>query len=431
MSPIVRRLLCALLVPALSTVALAQSSADSTLETDLLDILKEKGVITADQYDSLLAAAHKRAEARSNELTLIDASLQRLAAPDVQARGGQPGKLVFRSPDGKWTMGLRGEIQARVEHTDSNDPTKDDNNISVPRARLTVEGTAGAPNIRYKLQLDASTNSKPTDPATEPAATPRDVYVDWGFLETNSLRLGQFKFPFGREQLTSTSQIDLQELSIATNEFTPSYEPAAMVSGLLADGMFEYQAAMSNGEGRGKNNTPGETKNGMRAGARVVWNPLGAFKLDGPAFQTVDDGSTKLGVGAALMRNEDSSGLNTVTPGANTETSDFEAGLDSGPLAVLAEAFHRTTHAQAGGDTIDDGRNFQLGYLFDAARFELVGRYSSIDYGAKDDQFEKTVGVNWYVDRHNAKWMADFSKLSGQGSTPDTNRLRLQFQVLF
>jgi phosphate-selective porin OprO/OprP len=412
-------------------MATAQSSADSTLETDLLDILREKGVITAEQYQSLLAEAHKRSDARANETTLIEASLQRLAAPDVQARGGQPGKLVFRSPDGKWSMGIKGYIQARVENVDSDDDTKDITNISAPRARLAVEGTAGAPNVRYRMELDASTNSKAVDPATENAVTPRDIYADVGFLGTNSVRIGQFKFPMGREQLTSTSALDVQDLSIATQEFTPSYEPAAMVGGSAFDGVLEYQVAMSNGEGRGKNNTVGEAKDGMREGARVVYNPLGAVKLEGPAFQTVDDGSTKIGIAASWMHNADSAGLATVTSQSDAYTSGAEFGLYTGPISLMAEAFQRSNEPADGPHFVDKGWNYQLGWLLGSAAWELVARYSTIDFGAKDDQQEKTVGLNWYVDRHNAKWMLDYSKLSGDGAVPDADRFRLQFQVMF
>ena len=44
------------------------------------------------------------------------------------------------------------------------------------------------------------------------------------------------------------------------------------------------------------------------------------------------------------------------------------ASDQSGPVRTIGKALRLAT----GGDTIDDGRNFQLGYLFDDAKFELV-----------------------------------------------------------
>jgi phosphate-selective porin len=422
----------AICTAALSVMASAQNSADSSLETELLNLLREKGIITQEEHDGLLAEAQRRADARGNELTLIESSLSRLAAPDVQARGGTSGKLVFRSPDGKWSMGIKGYVQGRGEDLDSEDDTKDGRNISAARARLAFEGTAGAPNIKYRMEIDASTNSRLVDPATENNVTPRDIYADIGFLGTNSVRIGQFKYPMGREQLTSTSAIAVQDLSIATLEFTPSYEPAAMVQGSALEGVFEYQVAVSNGEGRGRNNTVGEEKDGMRRGGRVVWNPLGAIKLDGPAFQTVDDGSARLGLGASWMQNRDSQALNTVTPDADATTTGLEAGFLWGPVSALAESFRRINDPAAGDHVKDMGWNYQLGFLFGPASvLELVWRYSAIDFGAKDDQFEKTVGLNWYLDRHNTKWMLDYSQLGGDGAVPDADRIRLQFQAMF
>jgi len=425
-------LLAAGSLAALSPLAGAQQGGDVSMETALLDILREKGLIDATQYDELMKLARERADQRSNETTLIEASLQRLAAPDVQARGGTPTRLLFRSPDGKWSLGLRGEIQARLEDFNSEDDTKDGTNFSIPRARIITEGTAGAPNVRYKLMLDMPTNSKIVDPAADATTNVRDAYVDWGFTQGNlhSLRFGQFKFPFGREMLTSTSQISFPDISIAATEFAPNYEPAAMFQGQLGDDLFEYQVAAANGEGRGKNNTAGETKDGLREGVRVVFNPLGPVKNEGPAFQTIADSSLRLSLGAAFMRNEDSSALATTTVGSKTETGNLEASLYFGPLSLLAEVYDRTTDADT-GDLEDLGRTLQAGFFFVPEKWEVVARYSGVDYDAKDDAEERTLGLNWYVDRHNGKWQVDWSRLDNEGTTPDATRWRLQYQVLF
>ena len=433
MHPATRSLSCALLaLAALAGRATAQAADASSVDSAILEILKARGIISPQEYEELAAMVRAQAGQRTGELDVIENSLSRLRAPDVQTTGGTSGKLVFKSSDGIWSMGVKGYIQGRLEDLDSDDDTRDGRNISAARARLAVEGGAGAPNVKYRMEIDASTNSRLVDPATENNVTPRDIYVDVGFLGPNSARIGQFKFPMGREQLTSTSAIAIQDLSIATLEFTPSYEPAAMVLGSALEGVFEYQVAVSNGEGRGRNNTVGDEKDGLRRGARVVWNPLGAIKLDGPAFQTVADGSARLGLGASWMQNRDSQALNTVTADADAITTGLEAGFLWGPVSALAESFRRINDPAAGDHVKDMGWNYQLGCLFGPGSvLELVARYSAVDFGAKDDQDEKTLGLNWYVDKHVAKWMLDFSKLGGDGATADADRIRLQFQSMF
>ena len=425
-----RFLLAAVAAAALVVPARAQQGGDVSVEKALLDILREKGLIDASEYDELMALARQRADANANETVLIEASLQRLAAPDVQVRGGTPTKLLFRSPDGQWSLGLRGELQARVENLNSDDDAQKDTNFSVPRARLTAEGTAGAPNVKYKLTIDASTTSKDVDPAVDTSSSVRDAYVDWGFTPQDSFRMGQFKFPFGREMLMSTTALDLVDISIAATEFAPNYEPGAMLQGYLGDQLLEYQLAAANGEGRGKNNTAGENIDGLREGARVVWNPLGPVKNEGPAFQTMPDGSTRASLGVAYMRNHDSTGLNTATVGAETTTRDFEASFYSGPFSLLAELYRRDGEAST-GDADDTGSTVQAGWFFLPETWEVVARYSDVNYATKDDAREHTIGLNYYVDKNNGKWQVDLSELDNEGDTPDATRMRLQYQVLF
>ena len=428
--PRISFLLAAVATAALVAPARAQQGGDVSVETALLDILREKGLIDASQYEELMALARQRADAQASDSRLIEASLQRLAAPDVQVRGGQPTKLLFRSPDGKWSLGLRGEIQVRAENFNSDDDAQKDTNFSVPRARITAEGTAGAPNVKYKLSIDASTTSKDVNPAVDTPATVRDAYVDWGFTKADSFRMGQFKFPFGREMLMSTTALNFVDISIAATEFAPNYEPGSMLQGYLGDQLIEYQLAAANGEGRGKNNTAGENIDGLREGGRVVWNPLGPVKNEGPAFQTMPDDTTRASLGVAYMRNHDSSGLNTATVGAETTTRDFEASFYTGPFSLLAELYRRDGDTST-GNADDSGSTVQAGWFFVAETWEVVARYSEVDYATKADSEERTLGLNWYLDKNNGKWQVDLSQLDNDDGSPDATRMRLQYQVLF
>jgi hypothetical protein len=313
---------------------------------------------------------------------------------------------------------------------DADDDTKDGVNFSVPRARLGFEGNAGAENVGYKLEFDLNTSKKLEDPAKEGNLNLRHAFIDWGFENGAQLVFGQTKFPFGRETLTSSGNITLPERSIVASEFFPEYEPLAMLQGTANDGEWEWYVAASNGEGRGKNNTPGDETNGLRKGVRVVWNPLGKFKLDGPAFQTVDSGETRLGFGAAIMDNEDSSGLNTATMDVSTRSVDLEAQLFSGPWSVLYEHVSRSEDDDAAADDDDDGQSLQVGLLV-TETWEVVGRAAKVDYDSKADKTERAVGVNYYVDRHNGKWQLELNRQDTEGADSNVDTLRLQYQLIF
>jgi hypothetical protein len=426
-----RRLTAVLGLAVVLSGSLAAQQPDATsVEVGILDVLLARGLIDQAQYEELLALARSKAEDARSEVDLLEGRLARLRAPDVQTSGGAAGKLLFKSPDGKWSLAVKGRIQARVENTEAEDDAKDGTNISVPRARLGFEGIAGAENVGYKLEFDLNTNKKMVDPATEGNLNLRHAYVNWGFENGANVLFGQTKFPFGREALTSSGSMSLAERSIVSSEFFPEYEPLAMAHGTARDGEWEWYVAASNGEGRGKNNTPGDELNGMRKGARVVWNPLGRFKLDGPAFQTVDSGETRLGLGVAYMRNEDSSGLSSATADVDTESLGLEFQLLSGPWSVLYEHVTRGEDDDVAGNDDDAGQALQLGLLF-AERWEVVARAAAVDYDSDPNKDERALGVNYYVDRHNGKWQLELNQQDTDGEDGNVDTMRVQYQLIF
>jgi Phosphate-selective porin O and P len=420
----------AALLAVLPAGASAQQSDATSVDAAILDVLLARGLIDQAQYEELLAMVHDRVESQRGEIELIEGRLARLRAPDVQTSGGQSGKLLFKSPDGKWSLGFKGRIQARVEHLNSEDNTQNATNISVPRSRVGFEGTAGAENVRYRLEFDINTQKNIVDPSTAGTVSAKSIYIDWGFENGLALLLGQTEYPFGREALTSSANISFAERSIVFSQFEPEYEPLAMLYAKANEGEWEYYAAVSNGEGSGENNTAGTDQNGMRKGARVVWNPLGAMKNDGPAFQTYETGGTLLGLGVNYMDNEENSGLNTATPGTDTDTVGYDAQMFAGPVSIMAEFIQRTSYVSGGPNVDDDGRTLQVGWLV-THKWEVVGRRAEIDFDVAEDQQQTTFGLNYYVDRHNGKWMLEWDKVDTDGAAPDKQSVRVQYQVIF
>ena len=418
------------------------------LELALLDILRERGLISDDDYEQLLALARSRADQQANEITLIEASLQRLAAPDVQVRGGQPGKLDFRSPDGQWSLGLGGWLQARFAERDSSTDGRDGTNFSVPRARLVLKGNAGAKDIKYKFELDASTNTAQDteaalpEPDSQKEARLKDAYVDYGVTASDSVRFGQYKFPFSREEsLIPDSAGSLVEKSIASQVFAPKREPGASVWGKAFDGQFEYQVATSNGDGENEPNmvvsSALDTGDGLRYGVRAVWNPLGEMKYEMSSFQTLD-GPAKLALGLSYMINEDARFTNTVVPGTagdHAETLGAELQWMTGPFSLLAEWYDRQTDSDAIGNPDDDGYTLQVGWFLVPSVWEVVGRLSEVDQSdaGLSRTVEQTIGIDRYVGGNTGnKWMLDFTDLDNETTAgQDETLIRLQYQVMF
>ncbi|MGQ0554267.1 MAG: porin [Planctomycetota bacterium] len=470
---IVTRVLPAALLAALAWLpssASAQATDASSVETAILDVLLAQGLIDQTQYEQLLAMAREKVADSRGEIDLIEGRLERLRAAAVTVDGGAPGKLLFRSPDGKWSLGLKGRIQARVISQKDDAPNIDSNtdldtesgvNFSTPRVRLGFEGQAGAENVKYKLEWDMSTTGTLNAGAAAGAANAfnlRHAFVDWGFENGLSLRFGQSKFPFGREENISSGNIALMDRSLASNRFAPAYEPMAMLFGTGNGGEYEYYAAVSNGDGRSINNNDGDSENGVRKGVRFVWNAVGTpLKADGPAFQTVDSGETKVSFGASWMKNDNAvdiatKGAITAAGGLASVTDSESLGLDvqamSGPWSILAEWFDRKEDRLGLPGQRDDGQTLQVGYFLDPHVWEIVARVSRLDASAtanaptagvlnNTDSKELTLGLNRYVDGHNAKWMFDVVRTTfsnhavAAGEDLDNTQYRIQYQAIF
>src|SRR5262245_43440944 len=121
-------LACLTLAPA--PRAQAQADDGSSLDVAILDILKARGIIDDAQYAELMELARSRVDRERGEIELIQGRLERLRAPDLQTEGGTPGKLRWKSSDGKWSLNLKGRVIGRVEDFNSDDDAgQDDTNF--------------------------------------------------------------------------------------------------------------------------------------------------------------------------------------------------------------------------------------------------------------------------------------------------------------
>ncbi len=103
----------------------------------------------------------------------------------------------------------------------------------------------------FRVQMDFPTGA--AAPGANPSAssgTLQDVYAGWRHWSWLSLRVGQFKEPFGQEQTTPDRFLDFDERSQG-DKFTPQRDLGAEAYGTLGEGLFTYELGWFNGQGRG------------------------------------------------------------------------------------------------------------------------------------------------------------------------------------
>jgi predicted porin len=101
-----------------------------------------------------------------------------------------------------------------------------------------------------------------------------------------------------------------------------------------------------------------------------------------------------------------------------------DAQWEAGPFGVFAGFYGRYLDG-AGGSTWDWGGVAQAGYLLNS-QWEVFGRYSYLDLedtgGSEDTFHELTLGVNYYIHKHNLKVTVDGSWLPN-GSPADLDAI--------
>jgi phosphate-selective porin len=141
------------------------------------------------------------------------------------------------------TLELSGYTQVRYTHTDD-----DINEFRIRRARAGLKGEI-LKNINYILQIDAAKST-----------ILLDAKVEITFSACARLTFGQFKVPFGLENLTSSSALDTINRSQTVENLCPSRDIGGQGRdiGVALSGKFsriEYSLGVFNGEGANRADT--------------------------------------------------------------------------------------------------------------------------------------------------------------------------------
>lgn len=364
----------------------------------LIDRLIEKGVLTQED------AAGIRAEAA------------------IKAQEEAEKRKKF-SVEGKSRIDLGGYIQAQYTNDNSNSAR---NEFKIRRARLDLRGNT--PQTGWRLQVDAVQPLKDAVTSLSQNATTKDVtvktskvvtrpvlldaYLDYNLHPYASLRVGQFKIPFGRENLESSPNLDTINRSQVTERLVPGRDIGSQgrdiggqVSGVLDAGdgtkIAEYAVGIFNGAGI----NVGETNDRKDADIRLLLFPVqglavGAAYYNGKTGASADMDKIRTGVEAAYTVN----GL--------FMKGEYIMGKD--------------------GSTDKYGWYAIAGYRFIPA-LEGVVKYDSLDpdEDAADDRTDVTTfGVNWLLSK-SAKIQLNYEIKTEEGPKIANNAFLSQFQLQF
>lgn len=335
------------------------------------------------------------------------------------------GFVTFKSGDNSLTLGAWGQfrmtVDDREEFSADTEPTslgylqEDGASVafSIPRLRFYMLGTVFKPWMRYKIEVElANLKTDATSNLNNGRLT--DAYVEFAKSPYATLRVGQYKIPFGLQELTSDTRQEFVDRSIASAKFAPARDVGVMLSGLFFDKKFGYQAAAFNGAGQ---NNPQDDRALLYA-ARVVYDPFGEYK---PLEGAVDDPQKNLlHFGLAYRFGEVPRGLSSVGAfeSPNDETAvGFEAAWKYKRFFAMGEYFLQTdsqSNPTVGPDIDANGFTVQFGVFVVPKFHELAVRYASVEPNeavADATQTEMRLVYGYYWKGHNMKLQADLGEI--------------------
>jgi phosphate-selective porin len=181
----------------------------------------------------------RRLEARVDSLQDANSALRR----DLGAEG-QAGQPVVTPGGNEEVLQLGGLLQIQGEFGDQGDSRFAANDrFHLRRARLNATGRFREA-FDFKLEVDLAGTLGET---SNLRAQVTDGYLNWNRHAFANVRLGQFKAPFGYEQLVSDPRVHTIERSLVNDRLTLGRQVGVQVSGQMLERRLGYSAGVFNG----------------------------------------------------------------------------------------------------------------------------------------------------------------------------------------
>jgi phosphate-selective porin OprO and OprP len=371
---------------------------------------------------------------------------------------------IFVTPRGtEFKLVLGGFIQMNLEDGDVSafegrfGQTALKDRFRLRRARINLTGDF-AENFDFKVEGDFEQSDGISSNRTDFSAT--DIFVNWHQFPEAQIKVGQWKAPFGLEQITPDTTLLLAERSLPTGAITPDRQVGAQLWGKpftniwpAQKDLLTYYAGIFNGNGR--NVTVNDNNNFMYVG-RLELMPFkgkifgqdSSLKLGGNVLNSRDDKGTNISQSLNLLVNSDGSLSPFVLPGADERTAwGVDAWFNLGRFDLIGEYLEeyvdgRTVNGVAPGfaDFTASGFYVTGAYYLIPKKLQAVVRWEQLNPGQKgnDGIHSITGGLNYYIHGDDIKLMAnyihtwsDFRQANPQFGDDQFDEVIVRLQLMF
>ena len=373
-----------------------------------------------------------------------------------------PVSVQQRGPELKLVLG--GFIQANFEDGDVSafegrfGQTALKDRFRLRRARISLTGEF-AEQFDFKMEGDFE-NSDGTSPSNRTDFSGTDIWLNWHRFPAAQIKIGQYKAPFGLEQLTPDTALFIIERSLPTGAITPERQIGVELWGKpfttlwpAQKDLLTYYAGIFNGNGRNINNN--DNNNFMYVGRLElmpfkgkVFGQASSLKLGGDVLNSRDDQGTNISPSGNLLVNSDGSLSSFVLPGADERTAwSVDAWLNIGPFDLIGEYLEeyvngRTVNGVPPGFANFTTSGFQItsGFFLIPKKFQIAVQWQELNPGQKgnDGIYSITGGLNYYIHGDDLKLMvnyihtwSDFRQANPEFGQDQFNEVIGRVQVMF
>lgn len=343
-------------------------------------------------------------------------------APETVTDASQ-GFVTFKSGDNSLTLGAWGQFRMVVDDRDEYDNDTAGSGLgvadgtsvafSVHKLRPYILGTVYKPWLKYKFEFELGPLATSATSNVNNARL-TDAFVEIAKLPAATLRIGQYKVPFGLQELTPDTKQEFVDRSIANAKFAPSRDIGLMLFGTFWEKKLGYQAGLFNGAGQ---NNPQEDE-GLLYAVRVYVDPLGEYKMFESGNDATDANVLHFGLGYRGGEVTKQNPVTGVFEDPNDETAwNAEVAWRWKRLFAMAEYFAQTDEQTnpAGPDVDANGFHAQLGFMIHPKQHEIAVRYAEIepdDTVSDAKQTEIRAVYGYYIKGHNLKVQADVGEIT-------------------
>jgi phosphate-selective porin OprO and OprP len=295
------------------------------------------------------------------------------------------------------------------------------------RARVNLTGDF-AENFDFKVEGDFEQSDGISGNRTDFSGT--DIFVNWHQYPEAQIKIGQWKAPFGLEQLTPDYALYTIERTLPTGAITPDRQIGAQLWGKPFAGVWPdqkdlltYYAGIFNGNGR--NVSVNDNNNFMYVGRLELmpfkgkmWGQDSYLKLGADVLNSRDDKGTNISPSLNLLVNADGSLSPFTLPGADERTAwSVDAWLKLGPFDLIGEYLQekvngRTVNGVPPGfaNFTTDGFYVTGGYFLIPKKLQAVVQWQYLNPGQKGDDGLYSIlgGINYYIHGDDLKLMVDY-----------------------